>query len=105
MHDLAKNCNTTSNNDFTLNETHLSVSSTSRAWATKTIHGASHGLLGYTILCNCSIDYAWCIEDLTATYICQYSPSAAHCKHVACISFTSQHTKIYGLTTGSEEGR
>lgn len=101
----AKNRNTTSNSSFILNETHLSMGATGRAWATTTIHRASHGLFRYAILCNCSIDHAWRIAHLTATKICQYSPNAAHWKNVACISFISQHTKIYGLAAVSEEER
>ena len=93
MHNLAENRNTTSNNNFTINETHLSVSATGRARATTKIHRASHGLFRYTILCNCSIDHAWCMAPTTPHW------NAAHWKHVACISFTGQHTKIYGLTT------
>ena len=65
MHELAKNCNTTSNNDFTLNKTHLSVSTTGRAWATTIIHRATLDLFRYAILCNCSIDHAWRIARMT----------------------------------------
>ena len=101
----AKNRNTTSNSNFKLNKTHLSVSATGRAWATTTIRRTIHGLFRYAILCNCSIDHAWRIAHLTATKICQYSPNAAHWKNVACISFLSQHTKIYGLAAVSEEER
>ena len=65
MHDLAKNCNTTSNNDFTLNKTHLSVSTTGRAWATTIIHRATLDLFRYAILCNCGIDHVWRIARMT----------------------------------------
>jgi len=100
----AKNRNTTSKSNFTLNKTHLSVSATGRAWATTTIRRTIHGLFRYAILCNCSIDHAWCITWLTAT-LCQYSPNAAHWKDVACFSFTSQQTKIYRLAAVGKEGR
>ena len=48
----AKNRNTTSNSNFKLNKTHLSVSATGRAWATTTIRRTIHGLSRYAILCN-----------------------------------------------------
>ena len=110
MHDLAKNCNTTSNNDFTLNKTHLSVSTAGRAWATKIIHRATLDLFRYAILCNCGIDHVWRIARMTGDTwqhpnTAEYSRKVAHCEHVACISFISQHTKIYGLAAVSEEGR
>ena len=100
----AKNRNTTSNSNFKLNKTHLSVSATGRAWATTTIRRTIHGLCRYAILCNCSIDHSWCITRVTAT-LCQYSPNAAHWKDVACFSFARQHTKIYPLAAVGEEGR
>ena len=67
LHDLAGNRNTTRNNNFTINETYLSVSATGQQRATQKICRATHGLFRYTILLNCTIDHAWWIARMTAT--------------------------------------